>query len=223
MKFVEYPTRDALIAGLSDLVVAELGAAIKKSGHASLSVPGGTTPGPMFDRLNIADLDWAQVAILLNDERWVPETSPRSNTALLKARLFQNKAALAKLVPLYGEAETPELGLDALVAGVEAVLPLDVLVLGMGGDMHTASLFPGADLLEQSLADDAPTLLPMRAAGAGEPRITLTAPVLKAAKHIHVLIMGPEKRTALDEAVNLSEIEAPIKSVLENATVHWAD
>ena len=89
--------------------------------------------------------------------------------------------------------------------------------------MHTASLFPGADLLEQSLADDAPTLLPMRAAGAGEPRITLTAPVLKAAKHIHVLIMGPEKRTALDEAVNLSEIEAPIKSVLENATVHWAD
>ena len=92
----------------------------------------------------------------------------------------------------------------------------------MGGDMHTASLFPGADLLEKSLADDAPTLLPMRAAGAGEPRITLTAPVLKAAKHIHVLIMGEEKRTALEAAMKLNEIDAPIKAVLENASVHWA-
>ncbi|MDG1532564.1 MAG: 6-phosphogluconolactonase [Paracoccaceae bacterium] len=222
MKFITYPNRETLIASLSDIVTAELGHAIEKNGAASLSVPGGTTPGPMFDRLNQSDLEWSKVAILLNDERWVPETSPRSNTALLRARLIQNKAAVAQFIPLYADAETPEEGLVALSVGVEAVLPLDVLVLGMGGDMHTASLFPGADLLEKSLADDAPTLLPMRAAGAGEPRITLTAPVLKAAKHIHVLIMGEEKRTALEAAMKLNEIDAPIKAVLENASVHWA-
>jgi len=223
MKFVVYPSRETLIAALADQVADELAAAIAANGRASLSVPGGTTPGPMFDRLNQRALNWSMVSVLLNDERWVPENSPRSNTALLRARLLQNQAAVARLIPLYADFDRPEDALAVLSAGIEQVLPLDVLVLGMGADMHTASLFPGADLLAQALADDAPTLLPMRAAGAGEPRITLTAPVLKAAKHIHLLIIGPEKRLALEAAQNLDAFEAPVKSVLQNATVHWTE
>jgi 6-phosphogluconolactonase len=89
--------------------------------------------------------------------------------------------------------------------------------------MHTASLFPGADRLAEALADDAPNLLPMRADGAGEPRITLTAPVLKGAQHIHILITGADKRDALERAAKLPVTEAPVRCVLDDATIHWAE
>ena len=92
----------------------------------------------------------------------------------------------------------------------------------MGADMHTASLFPGADRVAEGLAADAPTVLPMRAPGAPEPRVTLTAPVLSGAMSIHVVITGDDKLEALNTASNLSPEEAPINTVLANATVHWA-
>jgi len=96
-------------------------------------------------------------------------------------------------------------------------------VLGMGPDMHTASLFPGADRLADALAPDAPILMPMRAEAAGEPRITLTAPVLAAAQNIHILILGAEKRAAIERAAGLSALEAPVRVVLDHATIHWAE
>lgn len=209
--------------GVAGKVAADLTEAVMMYDRASLSVPGGTTPGPVFDMLSAVSLPWEKVAIFLNDERWVPEDNPRSNTGLLRQRLLVGKAAKATLIPLYADAALPEDALAELAAGIEVHLPISVLLLGMGGDMHTASLFPGADLLEQALSHDAPTLLPMRAEAAGEPRITLTAPVLAAAQNIHILITGAQKRAAIERAAGLSPLEAPIKVVLDNATVHWAE
>lgn len=223
MKLVTYPDREALMLGLADVIAAELSAALHAKGRASLSVPGGTTPGPVFDILSGVALNWANVAVMLNDERWVGEDSPRSNTRLLRERLLTDKAASAQLVPLYAPAPAPEDRLSELAEGVAAHLPISVLLLGMGADMHTASLFPGADLLAQALAPDAPILLPMRAEAAGEPRVTLTAPVLAAAKSIHILITGAEKRAAIERAATLPALEAPVRVVLDNATVHWAE
>jgi 6-phosphogluconolactonase len=102
-------------------------------------------------------------------------------------------------------------------------LPISVLLLGMGADMHTASLFPGADLLTQALAADAPPLMALRAEAAGEPRVTLTAPVLQAAETIHILITGAEKRVAIERARDLPPEQAPIRAVLDHATIHWAE
>ncbi len=217
-----YPDRAALMAGLASVMVKELASALR-NGPATLSVPGGTTPGPVFDALSVADLDWARVFVLLNDERWVGEDSPRSNTRLLRERLLQRKAAAATLLPLYAPAPQPEDKLDELAQGIAPHLPVAVLLLGMGNDMHTASLFPGADHLHQALSPDAPVLMALRADAAGEPRITLSARVLQAAHHIHILITGPEKRQALDRAQTLPPELAPIRTVLDQATVHWAE
>jgi len=223
MKFETYPDREFLMLGLANVIAGQLADFLRREGRASLCVPGGTTPGPIFDTLSGVDIDWAGVAVFLNDERWVPEDSPRSNTRLLRERLLRGKAAGATLVPLFAPAAMPEERLDELAEGLRPHLPISVLLLGMGADMHTASLFPGADRLADALAPDAPLLLPMRADAAGEPRITLTAPVLRGAMNIHILITGQEKRDALERALALPPEEAPVRAVLDNATVHWAE
>lgn len=224
MEFRSYPDRELLFLSLADQIATQLADFLRREGRASFCVPGGTTPGPIFDTLSGVELDWPNVAVFLNDERWVPESSERSNTRLLRERLLRGRALGAQLVPLFDPAaEGPELALPALTEGLKPHLPISVLLLGMGADMHTASLFPGADRLAEGLAPDAPLLLPMRAAAAGEPRITLTAPALAGAMNIHLLITGAEKRAALDRALTLPPAEAPIRAVLDNATVHWAE
>lgn len=223
MTFSAYPDRELMMMALADTIAGQLRRALEVEGRATLCVPGGTTPGPIFDILSGLDLDWAKISVLLNDERWVPEDSPRSNTAQLKRRLLQGRAAAARLVPLYAPAETPEERIEALAAGVAEALPITVLLLGMGDDMHTASLFPQGDRLAEALAEDAPVLVAMRAPGLDEARVTLSAPVLRDAMHIHILITGPQKRDAIERAQHLPEAEAPIRTVLKNATIHWAE
>jgi 6-phosphogluconolactonase len=223
MKLEIYPDREMMMLQLANVIAGQLADFLRRDGKATLSVPGGTTPGPIFDTLSGVDIDWANVAVVLNDERWVPESSERSNTRLVRERLLRGRAAQARLIPLYAPGETPEAMLPALEDGLRPHLPISVLLLGMGADMHTASLFPGADRLEEALSASAPLLLPMRADAAGEPRVTLTAPVLKAAFNIHILIAGDEKRAALERAATLTPQEAPVRAVLDNATVHWAE
>jgi 6-phosphogluconolactonase len=223
MEFVEYPDADFMFLRVADRIAGELGEFLRRDGHASLCVPGGTTPGPVFDTLSGVELDWANVAVFLNDERWVGEDSPRSNTRLLRERLFRGPAAAAQMIPLYAPAPRPEDRLAELAMGILPHLPISVLLLGMGADMHTASLFPGADRLAEALADDAPPLMALRADAAGEPRITLTAPILRGAFRTHILLRGAEKRAAVERAMTLSPSEAPVRVVLDTAIVHWAE
>jgi len=223
MNFVEYPDREMLAIDLANRLAGDLNMALLQHDTVSFAVPGGTTPGPVFDTLCAADLDWSRVRVMLSDERWVPEQSERSNTRLLRERLLVNRAAAATLVPLFADAPEPEDKLAELTAGLTPHLPLSVLLLGMGADMHTASLFPGADRLAEALDPHAPPLLAMRAPGAPEPRVTLSAPVLDGAIIKHIVITGPEKREALDKAGHLGAMDAPIHAVWGGATVHWAE
>ncbi len=222
MDLIEYPDAEMMMMRLADVLASQIKQALLTHDRASLAVPGGTTPGPIFDTLCAVDLDWSRVDVLLTDERWVPETSDRSNTALLRRRLLVNRAAAAQLIPLYADAPAPEDRLADLTAGLAAALPLSVVLLGMGADMHTESLFPGADQLELALTGDAP-LVAMRAPGAPEPRITLSAAVLNAAMARHIVIVGAEKRAALDQAQGLDPQDAPVAAVLKDTTVHWAE
>lgn len=226
--FLQYPDRETLMENLAEDVAAQLVDSIAAKGRATLAVPGGNTPGPFLAKLSKVDLDWSKVNVMLTDERFVPETSDRSNTRLLRGTLLQNHAAAATMIPFYAPADTPEDVLDDLTAAIKTALPLDVCVLGMGDDMHTASIFPGADRLDEALdLNGVAVLLPMRAPNAPEPRLTLTAPILRGAGYIHILITGAVKRAALETAlIEGPGTDAPIRVILDAPTqvdVHYAD
>ncbi|MGR3639590.1 6-phosphogluconolactonase [Alterinioella nitratireducens] len=223
MNLKEYPDSEMMMLDVADALASEINShLLSDDERVSFCVPGGTTPGPIFDVLSAQSLDWDRVSVFLSDERWLPEDNPRSNTRLIRERLLTDKAAAAHLVPLYAPVETPEEAIESLSESLRPHLPITLLLLGMGADMHTASLFPGADRLEDALSDSRAVLMPMRAPGAEEPRVTLTAPVLSAAVSTHVVITGAAKRAALERAQSLPVSEAPVRAVLNGATVHWA-
>lgn len=221
MNIIEYADRDLLALNLAGRLARELSEALHQNDTVSFVVPGGTSPGPVFDDLCAAEVAWDRVHVALSDERWVPETSERSNTRLIKQRLLVGPAAAAQLVPLYNDGAIEE-ELPKLAKGLDILRPITVLLLGMGADMHTASIFPEADNLELALSSHAPNLIAMRAPGAPEPRVTLPAHILDEAIHKHILIFGDEKRSALERAEFLDAFDAPIRAVMTDATVHWA-
>lgn len=222
MELIEYPDREMMFMDLANRLAGELGDCLRRHDHASFAVPGGTTPGPIFDDLSGAELDWSRVSVLLTDERWVPEDDDRSNARLLRERLLTGHAAAAVEVAV-PRGGTPEEGARAWSEALAPRLPISVLLLGMGADMHTASLFPGADGLEAAMAPDAPPALAIRAPGAPEPRVTLSAPVLAEAMSKHVLITGQDKREAVERARRAGRGgEAPVAAVWDGAMVHWA-
>lgn len=222
MRLNEYPDAEMLALGLADQLASDLRQALDQKDTVLFVVPGGSTPGPVFDTLSAVDLEWSRVHVCLSDERWVPEDHPRSNTALVRDRLLVGPAAAARLLPLYKNGATPHAALDDLTGVIEPELPIDVCLLGMGADMHTASLFPGAPGLETALGPDAPLLSVQTIDGQSETRITLSAPALRDALVLHVVMVGTEKRAALERAQSLTPQEAPIAALLDRAEVHWA-
>lgn len=222
MEWIDYPDAELMAVHLANRLAGELTAALEHKERVLFVVPGGSTPGPVFDSLCDADLDWGRVVVCLSDERWLPEVHVRSNTRLVRKHLLTGRAAQARLLPLYAPGHEPEEVLADLEAGIVPLLPIDVCLLGMGKDMHTASLFPGANALEAALDPHAPVLVAMRARDVPEPRISLSARVLRASLALHIAITGPAKKAAFDRARALRPAQAPVAAVLDEAVVHWA-
>lgn len=221
LEFIEYPDREMLFLSLADRLAGQLSQHLRVNDSASLCVPGGTTPAPLYDYLSGSEIDWPRVTVLLNDERWVDGEHRRSNGRLLRRHLLKDKAAGARYLDLYTGHERPEDAVPALSEAIAPHLPLTVLLLGMGTDMHTASLFPAASETVRALAPDAPPVMAV-ASVKDEPRITLTASALKGAINTHLLIAGADKRDAFERAQGLDPTEAPIRAFLGDITVHWA-
>lgn len=208
---------EALAAALAIYVAEGIAARLARDGRAAIAVSGGRTPTRFFEALSDIDMDWAKVLVTLVDERWVPETSDRSNGALVRRHLIRHKAALASFVPLYRETATPDESLG-LVARTLADMPLPfaAVVLGMGDDGHTASFFPGGDRLADAIDPiGGAAVAAIRAPGAGEPRITLTLPMLLGADRLALHVEGAGKKAVLEQALAGGDpMEMPVRAVL---------
>tara|TARA_R110002051_G_scaffold2845_4_gene14860 strand:+ start:3109 stop:3822 length:714 start_codon:yes stop_codon:yes gene_type:complete len=225
----EFADGATLAEKLADQVAHRLAAAIKVKGSASLAVSGGSTPKKFFQALSGRKIDWPKVTVTLVDERFVPADSPRSNHLLVKENLLRNEASSARFIPLFHDR--PSVDEAAATATQETASignPFDVVILGMGGDGHTASFFPHGNHLSQALDEQGPRcVMPMEAEGADEPRLTFSFSSLTDAGLLVLHIEGDAKKDVLKTAQSgTDEAEMPIRAVLNRATspveIYWA-
>ena len=224
-----FETREDLALALAGAVAENLADGIAERGLAVLAVSGGSTPARFFSVLGRRkDIDWTKVAVTLVDERWVPETSQRSNAALVNERLLQGPAASARFIPLYAGGEAPDAAALARAAIQINALPrpVDAVILGMGTDGQTASCFPGGDTLAAALSEDGP-LIGITAPGAGEPRVTFVLKRLLETRGLYLHIEGADKATVLEQATAEGPVaDMPIRAVLKQTatplTIFWS-
>lgn len=202
---------------LAEAVATQLRHAIATRGHALLAVSGGKSPIALFEHLRQQPLDWISVTVLLADERCVPHTHADSNTALVRQHLLQDGAAAATFVTFFDALDA----IDTLAAAANQRLaalhwPLDVAVLGMGEDGHTASLFPAAPGLDTALHTTAHVawVRPDAIGHAPHPRLTLTLPTLQAARQLHLSLAGPAKQAVYRQALAQPDAALPVSLLL---------
>ena len=204
---------------LAQAVAALLHEAIQAHGHAVLAVSGGKSPIPFFHALREQDIEWSCVRVTLVDERCIPNDHADNNGRMVCAELLRSRASDAQWVALVDESEASMPALDTLVErakGRWAALPrIDVMVLGMGDDGHTASLFPDADTLQQGLdLNNTERLLAVVPPAAPHPRISATLAEILAAKHVLLAIGGATKKSVYQQALAARDDRLPISHVL---------
>lgn len=205
---------------LADTIAQSLHLAINLRGHAVMAVSGGKSPIALFEALRVLPLEWKRVTVLLVDERCVPHDHADSNTALVRQHLMQDEAAAATFVPFFDTLPDTldDAALNQLVNTANRRLasqpwPLDMAVLGMGDDGHTASLFPGAPGLRQALHSSGPVAW-VRPAGAPHARLTLTLPALLATRELALAISGVSKLAVFQQARLGADEALPVSLIL---------
>jgi len=224
-----FPDATALVHALSGEIRVDLDEAVGMRGAASLVVSGGRTPVRLFEQLRIERLDWSKVWITLADERWVDATADASNEHLVREHLLTAPLAQAHFVGLKNPAPTPEAGADwAWRALSRVVKPFDVVVLGMGEDGHTASLFPGSLALARALdTTEAPGCVAINALTTPHARVSLNLSALLQARRIILHIEGDAKWQVYQRARAPGPVaEMPVRAILQQrevpVDVYWA-
>lgn len=226
--FLECSNSKYLVQKLSTRIIDRLADGIKRRGRASIAVSGGSTPVPLFQALSRLDLEWEKVVIILVDERWVDVSENDSNEHLVRTYLLQNKAASSQFSGMKIPGKSAEEAEQQCSDRYQSVpMPFDVVLLGMGSDGHTASLFPGAENLAAAVNRHSDTTcMSIIPAAVPHERMTLTLPAILNARDIIIHITGEEKRKVYDKAVSDGPSEAmPIRYVLRQkevpVTIYW--
>lgn len=212
-----YADIDALSGALAEQIAASLTAAIEARGVASLVVSGGKSPVRLFELLRARALDWSRVCVALADERWVDPSDAASNERLVREVLLKERAAAARFLGLKNGAPSPDLGaVSAWETFARVPRPFDAVVLGMGDDGHTASLFPGSPNLARALNPDAVAgCVGMWAPTAPQPRLSLNLTALLDSRRVILLITGEAKWRVFVAASAPGEVkDMPVRAVL---------
>jgi 6-phosphogluconolactonase len=215
-----YADGETLSGELATQIAKSLTAAIGTRGRASLVVSGGRSPVRLFEILRTQSLDWSRVCIALADERWVDAKDAESNERLVRNVLLQDQAASARFLGLKNGAPTPDLGaVSAWETFARVPRPFDAVVLGMGDDGHTASLFPGSPNLPSALNPAAAAgCVGMWSPVAPQPRLSLNLTALLDSRRIVVLITGDSKwRTYVAACAPGPLQDMPVRAVLRQS------
>ncbi|MYN13419.1 6-phosphogluconolactonase [Pusillimonas sp. TS35] len=213
----EFDTQSDCARALAGMVADTLTSAISARGRAGLAVSGGRSPVGAFDELSQTPLPWHAVQITLVDDRFVPPTHPDSNERLARSYLLRGHAAYARFTGLVSNPAD----IDACVAHANQLdSPLSVVMLGMGEDGHTASLFPGAAQLRAGLNPANPCrYLRVTPPAAPHDRISMTLAAILSAGRIVLLISGSHKRAVLERAQRAPDPALPVSYVVAHTGV----
>ena len=227
-----FPDAAAWAEACADRLADSLSAALAETGKAIFAGSGGSTPSPIYARLSQAPLDWSRIVVTLIDERYVPESSPDSNAALLKRTLLTGPAAAARFLPLYSPAVTVDRA-AALAAHALAAEGgrLDAVLLGMGEDGHICSMFPESPTLKTLLTPTLrPTVLgvPTGRDGRGPTleRLSINIPYLMGARRVVLALTGAAKREVFEREAGGDPNTRPIAALVANAVpleVLWTE
>ncbi|MDR0807474.1 MAG: 6-phosphogluconolactonase [Enterobacteriaceae bacterium] len=215
--FTNFPSTDDLNRRLAQRIIAELQQGINSKGKASLVVSGGKTPLALFKLLSQQSLSWEKVTITLADERWVDCHDDASNEKLVRENLLQDHAAVANFVSLKNASATPFEGAQGIEKSLKTIAkPFDVVILGMGDDGHTASLFPKAENLLPALDMKSKHLcMGMTPLTAPLDRLTLTLPALLNSRQIFLHLVGENKRAVFHQAQAGDDLnEMPVRAII---------
>lgn len=228
MDLQQFENASALDMALADEVSTRLRAAIESQGSASLVVSGGRTPLGFFHGLSQQVLDWSKVTVSLADERWVDNDHQDSNEKLVRENLLINEACCAQFLALKNAADTALAGAAETEGALSSFGKFTVVILGMGDDGHTASLFPGAVALDAGLdLNSGRSCLAVTPTAAPHERISLTLPRLLDTEYLVIHISGANKQKVLEQAQAGQDVKAlPIRAILQQTvvpvTVFWA-
>ena len=223
MQLHQFSDSSELNQDFADRLIAILSDAITKRDAAYLVVSGGRTPQGLFSKLSQTDLDWSKVTITLADDRFLPDSEADSNERLVKASLLQQQAAAATFISLYAPTATAELAVPELLQRVKHLPTFDAVILGMGEDGHTASLFPCSKEIQQGLASDAPDLLAVNPTTAPYQRISFSKQRLLNSRALFLHLVGASKLTVLEQAMaSQDELAMPIRAFIHHTVPELA-
>lgn len=217
-----YPSLDKLCRVLAADILSQLAAGIRLRGRATLVLSGGSTPAPLYEYLSQQAFAWEKVTITLTDERWVPSHDARSNQAMLVKTLLVNQASAATFLSFVDGAKDAQ---DAAYRVSQTLsqddAPFDYVLLGMGLDGHTASLFPDAPELAEALAPEAGVHCCVLQPESSEvPRLSLTLPRLLRAERLGLLIRGDDKWVCYEQAYCGARVESmPVSAFFQQTQV----
>jgi 6-phosphogluconolactonase len=217
----QFDSRQQLDFQLADRIAKVLADDLSASGSAILVVSGGRTPRGLFAALSQIDIDWARVTITLADERWVDDQHADSNHKLVRENLCVERAAAAQFVPLKNAAESARQGEAECAAALAALGRFSLVLLGMGDDGHTASLFPGAPELSRGLdLRSGIDCLAIQPTAAPHERMSLSLPRLLNTRQIVLHLAGADKLQVLERVCAGSDAaEYPVRGVLQQQAV----
>jgi len=221
-----FDSREKLFEKLVADVTADLEAGLKH-GKASMLLSGGTTPGPLYEQLSNAVLDWKNICFAPTDERWVEPEHPDSNERLIRETLLKGNAGVAQYIGLKSRALDPVSGQAETERNLAALpLPLDVVLLGMGEDGHVASLFPGLADTKKALEDGNNLCRAIVRGDNDTLRMTMTLKCLLESKRIYLLFFGDKKLEIFKSALKEKTNNLPVSEILHQSKVpvslYWA-